>query len=225
MTGNTRNVFTKNIKKHIEYKGTPVLSVNLKYPEFEELSETKAERAFVSKMNKFYAESARRYLDVLSKSYVKNASKIFEKNGNTETSCVMNYNVAYSDDDIVSAFVDISGFDGNAVKTSRFPQLWSREKSAILPASYVMDTSSKSKTYLKELITEIADKNAARRDFSYYDNYRSIIKRKFDVSNFYIVPNGVAFFYDNGLLSASMGDVCVFVLPSQRIDGLLKITL
>lgn len=210
-------------KKMVLSKDTPVLSVNLRYPVFEPLSLEPKERVFTSKVNRFYSDSAEKYVRTLGKNYAKRAAKIYTSNGGIKASFVMNCAVAYSDEDYISVFADISVYNGKSTSTNRFSQLWSREKSSILPASMVFDTSSKSKKYIKETICGIAEKNLKLKGFSYFDNYKSIINKSFDFSKFYIVPNGVAFYFDKGVLSASAPDVCVFVVPFEKIDGMTKI--
>lgn len=225
MTAETRAYKTETKRKTVLYRDIPVLSVNLKYPVFEAINTSKDERAFVRKINKFYADSADKYLKTLGGSYAKKAAKVYNSNGGIKTSFVMNGAVTYSDMNYVSVFADISAFDGNKTKTHRFSQLWSVEKSAILPSAKVFDTGMRSKKYIKEIICEIADKNLRLKDFSYFDNYKSIINKSFDFTKFYIVPNGVAFYFDKGILSASAPDVCVFVIPFNRIDGVMKLGL
>ncbi len=210
-------------KKTVLYKDTPVLSVNLRYPVFEPLSREPKERAFTAKINRFYSDSAEKYVRTLGKNYAKRAAKIYNSNGGITASFVMNCTVSYSDADYISVFADISVYNGKSTRVSRFSQLWSKEKSAILPAGMVFDTSFKSKKYVREIICGIAEKNIKKKDFSYFDNYKSIINKSFDFSKFYIVPNGAAFYFDKGVLSASAPDVCVFVIPFEQIDGLIKL--
>lgn len=210
-------------KKTVLYKDIPVLSVNLRYPVFKALSDEPKEKAFTAKINRFYCDSAEKYVKMLGKNYAKRAAKIYNSNGGIKASFLMNCTVTYSDANYISAFADISVYNGKDTKVSRFSQLWSKEKSAILPAGMVFDTSYKSKKYVKEIICSIAEKNLRRKDFSYFDNYKSIINKSFDFSKFYIVPNGVAFYFDKSTLSAACPDVCVFVIPFERIDGIVKL--
>lgn len=217
-----RKYNTETIRKNINAGDVPVMSVNIKYPVFEMLGNSKKEQGFVSKINRFYADSAEKYLSYLNGKYVKKTAKMYESNGGVRTAFVMNCTVTYCKGDYISVFCDISSFDGKTTKTHRFSQLWSAEKSAILPPSKVFSTDSRTKKQIKEAILQTAEKNLGRKDFSYFDNYKSIIEKRLDMANFYIVPNGIAFFYDKGILSGS-SQVCVFVL--KREDLPLKILL
>lgn len=223
--GNVR-AYTPDCKKQIiRYKGAPVLSVNMKYPVFEELSDNKNEKFFVNKVNRFYSQTCENYIRECSGGYSSKAASLYKKNGGIMTSLVLNFQVAYSDENYISVFVDVSAFDGKKVQIRRFSQLWSAEKNAVLPASKIFDTGFKAKRYVKELICSIAEKNSKRKDFTYFDNYTSIINSKFDFSNFYFVPSGAAFFFDGGMLSASMPDVCVFVIPFENLRDIIKLPL
>lgn len=110
------------------------------------------------------------------------------------TSLVLNFQVAYSDENYISVFVDVSAFDGKKVQIRRFSQLWSAEKNAVLPASKIFDTGFKAKRYVKELICSIAEKNSKRKDFTYFDNYTSIINSKFVSQISILYQAGAAFF-------------------------------
>ena len=206
----------ETVRKNINFKDIPVMSVNIKYPVFEAGTDSKNEQGFVSKINRFYADSAEKYMSYLNGKYVKKIASMYERNGSVRTAFVMNCTVTYCSSDYISVFADISSFDGKNTKTHRFSQLWSAQKSAILPPSKVFSTDTRTKRYIKQTIMEIAEKNLGKRDFSYFDNYKSIIEKRLDPANFYIVPNGIAFFYDKGMLSAS-SQVCVFVMSKEDL--------
>lgn len=217
-----RSYTAENIRKTVFSKNTAVMSVNMKYPKFSPVSKSPKELAFTEKINRFYSASADKYLKYLGTKYASKAARIYRKNGNVRSSFLMNCTVPYSDGRFVSVFADITHFDGTKKETVRFSQLWDADKSAILPAQKVFVCSGKQKKYVTEIILKIAGNNMKNGSFSYYSGYRSIICRKFSFSDFYFVPNGAAFFYNGGVLSEAC-EPCVFVVPFEKIDGLLKI--
>lgn len=210
---------TETVKKTVLYKNSPVLAVNIKYPVFESSANA---RKFALRINSFYSDTAKKYIARLSSSGAKKAAKIRKTNGNILPSFVMSCTVAYSDAEYVSVFVDVSVYDGVKTKTRRFSQLWSVSKARILPHTELFDSKIRSQKYIKQLICDIAKENMQKGSFSYFSNYRRIINKKLSFENFYVVPNGIAFYIDEGVLSDRC-EVCVFVLPFERIDGVLKI--
>lgn len=209
---------TENINQAVLFKNIPVMSLDLNYPKFSETYDKNPR--FVAKINSFYAVSAQKYLAFFSEKYSKKAYRIFSSH-NQRLSFSMNCTVAYSDEKFISVFADLAYFNGKSTETLRFSQLWSREAAAILPASRVFSRSRRQKNYLVEIISAIADNNM-KNGFAYRPNYRSVIRKKFDFSDFYLVPKGVAFFFSGGVLSAEPSP-CVFVVPTEKIDGLVKI--
>ena len=222
MNALSRGFTVENKKKVISHGEHPLLSVNLKYPAFTPLSAEPAEKRFTDKVNRFYEDGARKYLAHAASDCTRRAAKLSKRNG-AACSLVMNCEVPYAGEKYISVFADISAFDGKDVRTLRLSQLWSAEKGALLPPSYIFRTGSRETRYVKSILCEIAESNARRKIFTYFDNYKAIINRKFRFSASYLVPNGAAFYFDGGVLSASMRDICVFVVPFERIDGLLKI--
>lgn len=223
MCTQVRSYTVEQKKKTVCFQNQPVLSVNLKYPCFAPYSECMREKHFTESVNRFYAGSAERCLARASGSYARKAAALCRKNGGVPAALVMNCQVPFAGENYLSVFADLSVFDGKRVRTKRFSQFWSAQKNALLPVSYVYHTGARQAKYVKSLICEIAEKNARRKDFTYYDNYMSIINRKFDFAASYFVPNGAAFYFDGGVLNARMREVCVFVIPFEQIDGVLKI--
>ncbi len=223
MTENEIKYAFETVKKTVNYKNIPVLSLNVNYPVFSAPKADKKREEFVNKINKFYGISAERYIANAVSRYACRAYALYMKNGKNTVRANMNTSVPYADKNYISVFVDFSFFDGEKTRIIRLSQLWSAEKSALLSPKYVFDTGRKSKKYIKELIYDMARKNASHPSFSYYDNYKSVIFRKFDFEKFYFVPKGAAFFYDRGTLCPEEAGVAVFVLPFEKIDGVLKI--
>lgn len=223
MAENERKFTLERTEKTVNYKNTPVLSLNINYPVFYAENESRKESEFVNKINKFYSIGAERFVSNAVSRYSSRAYADKSKNENAKARMSMTSNVSYTDKNYVSVFVDFSSSGGGDAKNIRLSQLWSAEKSAVLSPKYVFDTGRRAKRYVKELIFKTALRNAANPSFCYRENFKSVIFRKFCFENFYFVPRGVAFFYDRGTL-LSDGSTAVFVIPYEKLDGILKIT-
>lgn len=224
MTENNRNFTLKNIKKTVSYRDTGIMVINISYPVFEKCGQGKKEEAFVTKINKFYRHIAEKYTAYISEKYPAKAWKIYNTNGNIKLSFLMQCTVCSISEKFISVFADLSYFDGKKKKTVRLSQNWSEEKNALLPPSFCFETNGKAKRYITGIISGIASENLKSRNFSYYSDFERIIVRKFDFDNVYFVPKGTAFFYNAGVLSDEESP-CVFVIPNERIDGVLKLSL
>lgn len=210
-------------KKTVKVKGAEVLKTKSSYPRFKPASREKAQLDAVGRINKFYSSSAEKYLLSPKSKIVKKAAALYEKNKKCNA-VVMSVSVSYCDNAYISAFTDVSVFDGKKSLTKRLSQLWDAKKGVLLPPSHVFTISRRTSAYVKEIITEIANKNIQNRSFTYFDNYKAIIKKKFSFSNYYFVPNGVAFYFNAGILSENNYPI-VFAVPFERIDGVMKISM
>ena len=198
------------------------MSINLKYPVFQKEGTVESKKGFVAKINRFYADTAQKYITFLEKKGARMAEKDFKKSGGVRTAFVMTSNVSYFDANYISVFTDISYYNGKKSKTKRFSHIWDIKRGVILPPSEVFNINIKTKKYIKQIVCEIAEKNMVQKNFSYYDNYKSIISRELNFLQSYIVPKGIAFYFNSEKLSSSQ-EVCVFVIPYERIDGVIKL--
>ena len=170
----------QNIKKTVKVKDVPVMVININYPFFESCENQGNEHAFLTKLNKFYSHTAEKYHTYICKKYPAKAEKLYNSSGGIKTAFLMNCTVSLNTHHILSVFSDLSYFDGKIQKTVRFSQNWSSAKSALLPASYFFENTSKAKKYIINAITETAEENMDKRDFAYFSDYRIIIRKKFD---------------------------------------------
>ena len=210
---------TENIKKQLSVKEEPIAVININYPFFSEKKEK--QNNFVSKINKFYKHTAEKYADYVVRKYPSKALRVFNENGRIKLSFLMSFAVSYNTEDILSIFTDLSYFDGHTKKSVRFSQNWSCEHSAMLPPSFYFDTGKKSKKYLTSVISGIASENMKNRSFNYYADFEKLIRSGFDFDNFYFVPNGAAFFYNQGFLSEE-SELCVFVVSKEKMNTVLR---
>lgn len=222
---NTYSYSFETKRKSIKHKDDVIMSVNLKYPVFENQGRAtlSKEKNIASKINHFYEDSAKKYMSYLEKTGAKKALKSYNISGQ-RCAFVMKSTVSYADDNYISVFSDISFFDGKKAKTKRFSQLWDINRGIIMPHGEIFKENIKSGRYIKDIIQEIATDNLRLKNFSYYDNYKSLISRHFSFSAFYFVPKGIAFYFNAGRISSS-DETCVFVIPCEKIDGVMKIAL
>lgn len=218
------NYKAERTKKTVSVKDEQVMLLNISHPVFETDPDSKTDNSFILKINKFYSHIADKYSKTVLSKYTGKAARIYSANGGIMTAFLMNCTVAYNTEEMISVFSDLSYYDGKKKKTVRFSQNWSPKKSAILPPSYIFEKNTKSKRHITEIIAEIAADNMKNKNFSYYSDFETIIRRKFDFDNFYFVPKGVAFFYNAGILSDD-GEPCIFVIPCHALDGILKPSL
>ncbi len=216
------DVKTQCITEEIQYRKIPVLRENLRYPVFTP-KESRFERVLL-RMNAFYKSAAERYSSFCHKTL---SRKAYSKKGRTGrlSEAVMNYSVSYCDENYICVIVDVSGNDGENAFGTRFAHTWSVEKVCVLPASHFVKTDRSSVSYLRELVMESVRRNSRNPAFGYYGDCEKRMHRAFSVNNFCILPRGLAFFTDPGVLSDVRYGPSVFVVPKDKADGVVKLEI
>lgn len=216
------DVKTQCINEDIAYRKIPVLSENLRYPVFT-AKDNRFKRVTI-RMNAFYKSAAERYSRFCHKTL---SRKAFAKTGKTGRlfCAVMNYSISYCDENYICVIVDVSGNDGESAFGTRFAHTWSVETSCVLPASHFVKTDRRSVSYLRDLIMENVRKNSRNPAFGYYGDCEKRAKQAFSVNNFCILPKGLAFFTDPGVLSDVKYGPSVFVVPKDKADGVVKLEM
>lgn len=210
-------------RKSIKSGDKVMMSLNMKYPVFEKQENEFGKTGFVSKINKFYEDSVKRHIEYLEKKGIKRVQKDFKASGGKRTAFVMVSNVSYSDGNYISIFTDVSYYDGSNTRTKRISHLWDADRGVLLPPKEVFNINIKTKRYLKQIICDITEKNMRAKTFSYFDNYKSLIDKHFNFSDYYIVPKGIAFYFNPEKISSSK-EASVFVIPFEKIDGVMKLS-
>jgi len=214
------DVTTQCITQEISYRKIPVLKENLRYPVFSP-KDIRFERVLM-RMNAFYKSAAERYSRFCGKTLSRKAYSNKNKTGRL-LDAVMNYSVSYCDENYICVIVDVSGNDGGNAFGTRFAHTWSVEKALVLPVSHFIKTDRASIAYLRELVLENVRKNSRNPAFGYYGDCEKRMRQAFSVNNFCILPRGIAFYTDPGVLSDVRYGPSVFVVPKERADGVVKV--
>lgn len=218
--------FSEPVGKTEQKAEKPYLLIRTRYPVFSPCEdgekEKPSEKRFCEKINRFYAESAERFASDVPPKDRKKAIFLAEKS-QKPCSFVWHTEVPFNGKELLSVFTDISGFDGENTVKRRFCALWSVSDGSLLMPKKVFFTGAKQRKNVVKMLCDIAESNARRGIFTYYDNFAAIINKHFSFDSFYFVPNGAAFYFDGGLLSPRTEEVTVFVAPFEKLDGILKI--
>lgn len=210
------SISEKKIKSKIKTGERVAVIENIKYPFFE----SEKHKILCKRMNDFYSSVAEKYSYHARNKLVK---KIKNTKGISSDPCrvCMNYTVALCDDGIVSIVLDITFSRGKKFKTRRFSQMWSTKNNDILPLCEVLKTDRESKRKIYSLVVSAAKENAENPAFGYFENYLKALSRNFDIRNCFIVPKGICFFINAGILAPVKYGACNFILTYGSLDGML----
>lgn len=211
------SVSEKKIKSKIKSGEKTVVIENIRYPYFEDEKNKKLCRI----MNDFYSSVAERY------SYharIKLPARIKSKRITCRrpVTLAMNYTLSFCDESIISIVLDLSFTRGQNVKMRRFSQIWSVEKQDMLVPGELIKTDRASKKRILSQILSIAKENGKNDAFGYYGDYLSRLSKHFDIRNVFVVPKGLCFFVNAGILSPVKYGANNFVLQTDGIEGLIE---
>ncbi len=223
------SVKTHSLSTDVLYKAKKVVSENIKYPEFstacEYVRDEKVQN-LVNKMNKFYGSAAKRLDDYTKGAYSKKAYVHMQKTGAKKPHGVcMNYQISYCGDNYVSVVSDISGFDGHVTRSERMAHTWSFEKCGIVSKNELLCINSASKKYIKECICQMVQKNLTNPFFGYFSDAQKLCSKHLSLNDFYLVPKGVAFFVNPGILCDVKYGASVFVVPYESAKEILRVKM
>ena len=200
---------TKTISKDISHSGYTVLKETLRYPSFDTDNENFVK--VCARMGTFYKSGAEKYSRFAEKTLSKKAYTQFRKTGRV-TVTSMNYNISFCDEDYICIITDISGHDGKSAFGTRIAHTWSVENACILPVSHFIKTDRKSISHMRDTVLAAVRKNSANPAFGYYGDCEKRAKAAFDINNYCILPKGIAFFIDPGILSDAKYGPSVFLI-------------
>jgi len=129
---------------------------------------------------------------------------------------VMKFTVSYNDQDILSLYYDVYDYMGGAHgSTRRFGDTWRSSTGWFLCLTDFFPRGTNVRRLLTDNAIYIAQKQQAEGTHSYYDDYPKLIRRHFNRSKFYIVPEGVAIFYDQYAIGPYVEGIPVFVYETE----------
>ncbi len=223
MSKPVRPFSVRRLRKTVSHKGRDVLVIHVRIPVFEPIENSPQEEKFILTVNRFYEKCAARYAANAERK-AKRARAVCEKTGVPALSAVMRPLVTYADERILSVCLDVGSFDGHTMKTVRFSQIWDRESASLLAPSDLFRLSRAHKAHLRSCVLDAAREASEKGAFTGYGDYEKRLVRRFSAENVCILPHGIGFFYPGGELCADGDLIPLFVVPCEKIDGVLKIT-
>lgn len=210
----------KKIKSKIKIGEAFAVVENIKYPEFSCENHEKHEK-LCSRMNAFYASVAEKYSNHARTELPK---RIRRKKIACKLPMVlaMNYTIGLCDENVIGVVIDLTFSEGKNIKMRRFSQMWSVGKGNILSVGEIMKTDRESRKKIHSLILKIAKENGETGTFGYFGDYLPRLSKRLDIRNFFVVPNGLCFFVNAGVLSPVKYGASNFVLSFDSLADVLK---
>lgn len=211
------NISEKKIKSKVKTGERVAVVENIKYPYFE----SEKHKKLCSKMNEFYSSVAEKY-SFHARNKLPKKIKLSRLTCKLPMTVSMNYTIALCSEKAVSVVLDIAFAEGKTFRTRRFSQVWGIEKKDILRIGEIINIDRQSTKKIYSYISAVAKENSENPAFGYFDDYAKRLSRSFERENCFLVPNGLCFFINAGVLSPLKYGANSFVLPFSKLDGIIK---
>ena len=204
----------REIKDELKYKNTVVLTYKIEYAQITETEYEIGKRNF-NYYNKLKALELQQYI---INNLFKEAKALYDYNSSNgypimEYEIILEYNVTYNKDNIVSIYYDqyefTGGAHGNTIRTS---QNWNLSAGKMLPLSYFFPNNP---YYVIDILREINKqiKEQIQNGTNYYfDNYCELVLETFNLENYYLIEKGIAIFFQQYDIAPYSSGIPVFYI-------------
>lgn len=191
------NIFMQNIERTFTYDNTSILTLSVRYPKVTLHKNISAQkiinRQIQTQVSEFYHYISNDLYQQAVVSY-----KYAQENGFPfhPYDAVLQYEITYNEHLYLSLYSDtyvyMGGARGNTVRAS---DTWSLNNGQKIPLSAFFPADQDYRVFLIDQIIKQADEQIAQNPGIYFENYPDLIVKYFNEKHYYLVPSGIAIYY------------------------------
>lgn len=188
-------IVKKVFESELYYKNTVVLKYKIMYPKIIGSS------IGISRFNKFNYMKAIRLKQYVERNLFKDAKELYEYNISNGYpvmvyEVVLNFNITYNKNPIVSLYSDEYIFSGGAHgNTTRTSQNWNINSGSSIPLEKFYDDNCEYILYILQDINNQIEQQIENGTNDYFDNYCNLVLNTIDLDNFYLNPGYITIFF------------------------------
>ncbi len=130
---------------------------------------------------------------------------------------VLNYTVAYNENCYLSVYRDQYEFTGGAHGiTVRRSDTWGLQTGRTLPMAYFFGFYKNFKRKAVGQILMQAEQNSEEDPEIYFKEYKTLIPQYFDPKSYYLMPNGIAVYFQQYEIAPYSSGIVTFVVPYKN---------
>jgi hypothetical protein len=127
---------------------------------------------------------------------------------------ILKYYIPYNEQNFISNYRDDYQFTGGAHgNTIRKSDTWDIISGRLLPLYYFFPNNPNYKETILEEIQLQAKANMEANTGIYFDDYKELIAKYFNVNNYYLISDGIAIYYQQYDIAPYSTGIVVFELP------------
>lgn len=212
-------VSIKVIENEMVYRGQPVLTYTIQYPE---VSSAVFKTTAVT-INRYYRAKADLYRQRLKHSLYHQAVREFdyaEENPDIPFrpyEAFLGCTVTYNENCILSLFFDAYQFTGGAHgNTTRTSDTWDLGCGRRVTMARFFEPGATYKAYVISAVNEQIRVQLETEEGMYFEDYETNVARYFNVNSFYLVPEGLVIYYQQYQLAPYASGIPEFLLPFSK---------
>lgn len=207
------------VKKYViendkKYKGETVLTYKIEYPQFY----SQYYQSSLNLMNKYYYMRAFELQKYFEKELYKQAVEQYDFAKQNDYPVMKyegfsTYEVTYNDLCIISLFYDhyvySGGAHGNTIRTS---DTWNLQNNKKVKLDDIFECSMEPERYILKYVAEEIKKDPD----IYFSEDKSLISQSYNPDNFYCLPGGIVFYYQQYDIAPYSSGIREFFIPYDK---------
>lgn len=218
---NDISISTVTQGKKLNYRQTPVLNYQLAYPHVSGGTSPQA----AGQINRYHDRVARDFAAHCQRTLLPQAIADYHSSMKNEFpfhpyEADSAFTPTYNQDGKLSLYTDKYEFTGGAHGTTvRTGDTWDTKRGRPLSLAQVLGQRQAPVTKIQaEIVRQIQAQLAAGTN-QYFDNYPQLVTQTFQRTQFYLTPEGIAFFFQQYDIAPYSSGIPVFVIPEQALVG------
>lgn len=213
-------ILKKKITARPVYNHTALIDISIAYPQVV----MKSNPPVSSKISDFYRQTALNYYNyAMDKLYHTALDDYHERKNNRipfhTYTAMMTYEVPLNLNGLLSITYDIYEFTGGAHgNTVKHADTWNMLSGNRLDLSDYFISPSYKSIIFHNITAQISDQIAQGNNY-YFDNYQTNVFKYFNENNYYLTPDGFAFFYPLYTIAPYVAGIVTFIVPYEKFDG------
>ena len=204
----------RKIERTFTYDNTPVLKVSVQYPKvilYKNLSTLRIINSQIqTQVNDFYHYASSDLYQQAIDDYKYKQENGFPFN---HYEAMLHYEITYNEHYYLSLYRDqyeyTGGAHGNTVRSS---DTWNLKNGHNVLLSEFFSADQDYRAYLIEQITRQADEQMTQNPGIYFENYQALIVQYFNEEHYYLVPDGIAIYYQQYEIAPYSAGIVVFTI-------------
>ncbi|PKM93710.1 MAG: DUF3298/DUF4163 domain-containing protein [Firmicutes bacterium HGW-Firmicutes-1] len=218
-TNKNADVYNRDIHKTFTYNSIDMLTIDISYPQIRLNQNLTAQKHmntyYQQQVNQFYEYAS---IDLRQAALESYQYRLMNNFPFLKYEAVMKYTVTLNANCLLSTYFDQYEFTGGAHgNTVRSSSNWTLKDGYIISMKDLFHNHQDYKQLIINQIRSLADQQIQQNPTIYFSTYQELIIQNFNPENFYLIPDGIAVYYQQYEIGPYASGIIVFDIPYQKL--------